>query len=145
MVTAGIGDDVADDFGDEVGCLMQEHVPAGAVVAVGGAGDGGGEFVGVGLGGDEVCSAADHGGSRCDVGQHPVLVVVAQVWQKARCGAEYTSADRRTAHRAQGLTLGAGAVPAPAEHVAEGSGECGHLTWPHFGRCSSPILAPVGG
>jgi HK97 family phage major capsid protein len=23
--------------------------------------------------------------------------------------------------------------------------ECGHLTWPHFGRCSSPILAPVGG
>ena len=22
--------------------------------------------------------------------------------------------------------------------------ECGHLTWPHFGRCSSPILAPVG-
>ncbi len=23
-------------------------------------------------------------------------------------------------------------------------GECGHLTWPHFGRCSSPILAPVG-
>jgi hypothetical protein len=22
--------------------------------------------------------------------------------------------------------------------------ECGHLTWPHFGRCSSPILALVG-
>ena len=21
---------------------------------------------------------------------------------------------------------------------------CDHLTWPHFGRCSSPILAPVG-
>jgi hypothetical protein len=20
--------------------------------------------------------------------------------------------------------------------------ECGHLTWPHFGRCSSRILAP---
>ena len=23
-------------------------------------------------------------------------------------------------------------------------GECGHLTWPHFGRCSSRILAPSG-
>ena len=22
--------------------------------------------------------------------------------------------------------------------------ECGHLTWPHFGRCSSRILAPSG-
>ena len=24
------------------------------------------------------------------------------------------------------------------------SAACDHLIWPHFGRCSSPILAPVG-
>jgi len=24
------------------------------------------------------------------------------------------------------------------------TGECGHLTWPHFGRRSSRILAPAG-
>ncbi|TPG37101.1 hypothetical protein EAH80_04375 [Mycobacterium hodleri] len=25
-----------------------------------------------------------------------------------------------------------------------GATECGHLTWPHFGLCSSRILAPAG-
>ena len=32
----------------------------------------------------------------------------------------------------------------PGEYLILDTTECGHLTWPHFGRCSSRILAPSG-
>lgn len=34
--------------------------------------------------------------------------------------------------------------PQPELAALIAAGECGHLTWPHFGRCSSRMLAPSG-
>jgi hypothetical protein len=48
--------------------------------------------------------------------------------------------------RPQGHGAGWEALEGQHAQIVEwvGKGECGHLTWPHFGRCSSRMLAPLG-